>query len=164
MPSTTDVLSRFKNGTFAATVIPAQKAGAIADAAGVTDGDWVPIVPASMASQANADIYVLVDASVASAMPKPGFAANSQAKVAANAIRGGLTDSKVFDPRYANTCWSLIAAHDGVKVGATYKAGETELEAMDNFISQTGEDAALRKATYEESESWYSSITTNIFG
>ena len=148
----------------AATVIPAQKAGAIADAAGVTDGDWVPIVPASMASQANPDIYVLGDASVASAMPKSGFSANSQAKVAANAIRGELTDSKVFEPRYANTCWSLIATNDGVKVGASYKAGESELEATDNFISQTGEDAALRKATYEESESWYSSITTDIFG
>lgn len=148
----------------AATVIPAQKAGAIADAAGVTDGDWVPIVPASMASRANPDIYVLGDASIASAMPKSGFAANSQAKVAANAIRGELTDSKVFEPRYANTCWSLIAENDGVKIGASYKPGETELEEMDSFISQTGEDAALRKATYEESQSWYSSIVTDIFG
>ena len=71
----------------AACVVPAQKAGAIAMAAGVNDGDWCPIVPTSMQSQADENIYVLGDASVAKSMPKSGFSANSQAKVAANHIR-----------------------------------------------------------------------------
>ncbi len=147
----------------AASVIPAQKAGAIAFAAGVTDGDWVPVNPANMASKANADIYVLGDASVAAAMPKSGFSANSQAKVAANAIRGELTGSKVFEARYANTCWSLIADNDGVKVGGSYKPGEGKIDAVEEFVSKTGETAELRKATYEESEGWYTSITTDMF-
>ncbi len=147
----------------AATVIPAQKAGAIAFAAGVTDGDWVPVNPANMASVANADIYVLGDASVAAAMPKSGFSANSQAKVAANAIRGELTGSRVFEARYANTCWSLIYDNDGVKVGGSYKPGEGKIDEVDTFVSQTGEDAALRKVTYEESEGWYTSIVTDMF-
>jgi sulfide dehydrogenase [flavocytochrome c] flavoprotein subunit len=50
-----------------------------------------------------------------------------------------------------------------VKVGASYNAGEEKIEAVDTFVSQTGEDAALRKQTYEESEGWYSSITTDMF-
>ncbi len=147
----------------AATVIPGQKAGAIAMAAGVTDGDWAPIDPASMASKADENIFVLGDASVASEMPKSGFSANSQAKVAANAIRGALTGSKVFPARYANTCWSLIDTNDGVKVGASYKAGAEKIESVDTFISKTGEDAALRKTTYEESEGWYKAITSDMF-
>lgn len=147
----------------AASVVPAQKAGAIAQAAGVTDGDWAPIVPANMASKADPNIHVLGDASVASAMPKSGFSANSQAKVAANAIRSELTGSKAFPARYANTCWSLIATNDGVKVGANYTAGEEKIEVVDKFISATGEDAGLRKATYEESEGWYSGITADMF-
>ena len=147
----------------AASVVPAQKAGTIAAAAGVTDGDWAPIVPATMASKADPNIYVLGDASVASAMPKSGFSANSQAKVAANAIRGELTGSKVFPARFANTCWSLIGTNDGVKVGANYKAGEEKIEVVDKFISKTGEEPNLRKATYEESEGWYSGITSDMF-
>ena len=147
----------------AASVVPAQKAGTIANNAGVTDGDWAPIVPATMASKADPNIYVLGDASVASAMPKSGFSANSQAKVAANAIRAELTGSKAFPARFSNTCWSLIATNDGVKVGANYKAGEEKIEVVDKFISQTGEDSALRKATYEESEGWYSGITSDMF-
>ena len=147
----------------AASVVPGQRAGAIAAAAGVTDGDWAPIIPATMASKADPNIHVLGDASVASAMPKSGFSANSQAKVAANAIRGELTGSKVFPARFANTCWSLIATDDGVKVGANYKAGDEKIEVVDKFISKTGEDSALRKATYEESEGWYSGITSDMF-
>lgn len=148
----------------AACVVPAQKAGRIAELAGVLDGDWAPIDPANMQSKADANITVLGDASVASAMPKSGFSANSQAKVAANAIRGELTGSRVFDPRFQNTCWSLIAKDDGVKVGATYKAGADKIEPTEKFISKTGEDADVRKTTYEESEGWYAGITADMFG
>ncbi len=147
----------------AGTVVPGQKAGTIAHAAGVTDGDWAPIDPASMRSRADENVFVLGDASVASAMPKSAFSANSQAKVCANAVRGELTDSRVFPARYANTCWSLIATNDGVKVGANYTAGEDKIEVADSFISQTGEDAATRQATYEESEGWYAGITADMF-
>ena len=147
----------------AACVVPGQRAGVIAQTAGVTDGDWAPIVPASMQSKADANIYVLGDASVASSMPKSGFSANSQAKVAAMAIRGELTGSRVFEPRFANTCWSLIATDDGVKVGANYKAGAEKIEVVDKFISQGGESAELRKSTYLESEGWYTGITSDMF-
>ena len=147
----------------AASVVPAQRAGSIAMAAGVTDGDWAPIVPATMASKADPNIYVLGDASVASSMPKSGFSANSQAKVAANAIRGELTGSRVYDPRFANTCWSLIATNDGVKVGANYKAGSEKIDVVDKFVSQGGESADLRKTTYEESIGWYNGITNDMF-
>ena len=147
----------------AASIVPAQRAGAIAANSGVTDGDWCPIVPASMQSRADENIYVLGDASVASAMPKSGFSANSQAKVAANHIRGALTDSRVYPARFSNTCWSLAATNDGIKVGANYKAGEEKIEVVDKFISQGDENASTRKATYEESEGWYQGITTDMF-
>ncbi|MEK9860523.1 MAG: NAD(P)/FAD-dependent oxidoreductase [Alphaproteobacteria bacterium] len=147
----------------AACVIPAQRAGSIAMASGVNDGNWCPIIPATMASKADPNIYVLGDASVASSMPKSGFSANSQAKVAANAIRGELTGSKVYEPRFANTCWSLIATNDGVKVGANYKAGSEKIDVVDKFVSQGGETDAVRKETYEESIGWYNGITADMF-
>ena len=147
----------------AACVIPAQKAGAIAMMAGVTDGDWVPIDPANMQSKADPNIYVLGDASIASAMPKSAFSANSQAKVAANTIRAELTDSSAFPARYNNTCWSLISPNNGVKVGAAYKPGTEAIDVVSKFISQTGEDSATRKANFEESLGWYSGITADMF-
>ena len=147
----------------AASVVPAQKAGGIAMTAGVNKVDWCPIVAGSMQSQADENIYVLGDASIAKSMPKSGFSANSQAKVAANHIRGSLTGSKVFPARYSNTCWSLVATNDGVKVGASYKAGAEKIDVTSKFISKTGESSDLRKATYEESIGWYEGITSDMF-
>ncbi|MGR3322979.1 MAG: FCSD flavin-binding domain-containing protein [Pseudooceanicola sp.] len=145
-------------------VIPAQKAGRVAEIAGVTDGNWAPVNPQDMSSRADPDVYVLGDAAAQGDMPKSGFSANSQAKVAANAIRGKLTGSRVFPAKYSNTCWSLIAPEDGVKVGAAYEPTEEKIASTDSFVSQTGEDAVLRRATYEESEGWYAGITADMFG
>ena len=145
-------------------VIPAMKAGRIAELAGVTNGNWAPVNAADMSTKADADVYVLGDASQQGDMPKSGFSANSQAKVCANAVRGALTGSKVFPAKFSNTCWSLIDTNDGVKVGATYEATDEKISKVDGFISQTGETAEMRKATYEESEGWYAGITADMFG
>ncbi|WP_299846734.1 NAD(P)/FAD-dependent oxidoreductase [uncultured Roseovarius sp.] len=148
----------------ACNVIPAMKAGRIADMAGVSDGNWVPVNAVDMSSKADADVHVLGDSAAQGDMPKSGFAANSQAKVCANAVRGALTGSKVFPAKFSNTCWSLIGTDNGVKVGATYEATPEKIAKVDGFISQTGEDSTTRKATYEESEGWYAGITADMFG
>jgi len=145
-------------------VIPAMKAGRIAELAGVTEGNFAPVNASDMSTKANADIYVLGDASQQGDMPKSGFSANSQAKVCANAVRGSLTGSKVFPAKFSNTCWSLVHENDGIKVGATYKATAEKIAKVDGFISATNESAELRKATYEESEGWYAGITADMFG
>ncbi len=146
-------------------VIPAQKAGAIAASAGLAnDSGFCPIDPKSMRSQNDEKIFVIGDACIAGDMPKSGFSANSQAKVAAMAVRGDLTGSRVFPAKYSNTCWSLIETNDGVKVGAQYAPTDEKIASTSSFISQTGEDDALRQATYEESVGWYKGITADIFG
>ena len=146
-------------------VIPAMKAGRIAELAGITnDKGWAPVNGTNMQSTMDENIYVLGDAAQQGAMPKSGFSANSQAKVCANAVRGALTGSKVFPAKYSNTCWSLIDTNDGVKVGASYKGTEAKIEKTSGFISKPGEDAGLRKKTYEESLGWYAGITKDMFG
>jgi NADPH-dependent 2,4-dienoyl-CoA reductase/sulfur reductase-like enzyme len=145
-------------------VIPAQLAGKIARDAGLTNQTgWCAIDAASMKSTIDPNIYVVGDASIAGDMPKSGFAANSQAKVAAMMIRGELTKSPTFPARYANTCWSLIETDDTVKVGASYEAKEGKIAAFDSFISKTGESADLRKQTQVENMGWYAGITADIF-
>lgn len=148
----------------ACNVIPAMKAGRICELAGITEGNWAPVSGHTMQSRVDENIHVLGDASAQGDMPKSGFSANSQAKVAAMAVRAALTGSKMFPAKFSNTCWSLIEAGDGVKVGATYEATDEKIAKVDGFISQTGEDAELREATYEESVGWYEGITQDMFG
>jgi NADPH-dependent 2,4-dienoyl-CoA reductase/sulfur reductase-like enzyme len=146
-------------------VIPAQKAGEIAASAGLTDDSgFCPIEAASMRSTVDEAIFVIGDACIAGDMPKSGFSANSQAKVAAMNIRGDLIGSKVFPAKYANTCWSLIETGDAIKVGAQYAPGDGKIASTQSFISQMNEEDALRKANYEESVGWYAGITADMFG
>ncbi|MEC3860409.1 NAD(P)/FAD-dependent oxidoreductase [Mesobacterium sp. TK19101] len=145
-------------------VIPAMKAGRICDMAGVSEGNWAPVSGHTMQSRIDENIHVLGDATNQGDMPKSGFSANSQAKVAAMAVRGALTGSRVFPAKFSNTCWSLIDTDDGIKVGATYEATDEKIAKVDGFISQTGEDADLRKRTFEESVGWYAGITSDMFG
>ena len=148
-----------------ANVIPGQKAGHIAEAAGLTnDTGFCPIVPATLQSQMDKNIHVLGDASIAGDMPKSGFSANSHGKVAAMAVRAALTESKAFPPKFANTCWSLIDTDDGIKVGARYEATPEKIAKTDGFISKVGESADMRRQTYQESLGWYAGITADIFG
>ena len=80
----------------AANIIPPQKAGMIAAAAGATDETgWCPIDGKTMASTVVDDVYVVGDACIPGDMPKSGFSANSQAKVCAMAIRNALTLSLI---------------------------------------------------------------------
>jgi sulfide dehydrogenase [flavocytochrome c] flavoprotein chain len=147
-----------------ANIIPPQRAGAIADQAGLTDeSGWCPIVPATMQSRMKQDIHVLGDACIPGDMPKSAFSANSQAKVCAMAIRAALTGAKAFPPRFRNTCWSTLAPEDAVKIGASYEATEDKIASVESFISQVGESPEVRAQTRAEADAWYVSITADIF-
>ena len=146
-------------------VIPAQTAGAIARDSGLANtSGFCAIDPASMKSAVDPNIYVLGDACIAGDMPKSAFSANSQAKVAAMMIRGELTSSRTFDARYSNTCWSLLAADDCVKIGGAYEPKDGKITATSTFVSKPGETAEMRKQQQAENMGWYQGITSDIFG
>lgn len=146
-------------------VIPAQMAGKIARDANLTNASgFCPIDAASMKSTVDPNIFVVGDASIAGEMPKSAFSANSQAKVAAMIIRSELTQSRAFPARYSNTCWSLIATDDDIKVGASYEPKDGAIKATSTFVSQKAEAADIRKQNYKESIDWYNGITADIFG
>ncbi len=148
----------------AGCVVPAMQGGRIARDAGLTNkAGWAPILPGNMRSKLDKSIYVIGDTCVASSMPKSGFAANSQAKSCAMAVRHELIGSRAFPARYANTCWSFLAIDDGIKVGATYKAGKTKIVPTSKIISKVGESNELRQKTYAEFFGWYNAITKDMF-
>ncbi len=81
-----------------------------------------------------------------------------------------LADLKGGDPvvaRYRNTCWSLLAAEDSIKIGADYTPGDKDgkpiLVPHDPFVSQKGEGEELRRKNYAESLAWYHAIISDAF-
>lgn len=145
-------------------VIPPQQAGAIAVQAGVTDNSgWVPVDGSNFASQQVADVYVVGDASIASPMPKSGFAANAQAKVAATAIVNDLLGQDPAQAFYANTCYSLIAPHHGISVANAYVADETHVIETSGGVSPLDGSAAFRQKEADYGAAWYKAISQDIW-
>src|SRR5262249_19751916 len=145
-------------------VIPAQIAGRIARDAELTDrSGFCPIDPASMKSRYDPNIYVVGDACSSGDMPKAAFSANSQAKVAANAIRGELTSAPTAPARYATTCWSMIATDDAVTVGGRYEPRDGRIAAVETFTSKTGESAEQRRQNQVENMDWYDGFIADVF-
>ncbi len=164
-PKTNTVVTGFETYKAAlVNVIPAQKAAAIVTDAGLAnETGYCPILAESMKSAMDANIYILGDATIAGAMPKSAFSANSQAKVAAMMVRGELAKAQTFPARYANTCWSMVDADYTIKVGGRYEAKDGKIAEVEGFVSKPGESADIRKQTQVENMGWYSGITADIF-
>jgi NADPH-dependent 2,4-dienoyl-CoA reductase/sulfur reductase-like enzyme len=150
-----------------ANVIPPQKAGRIADAAGVADrSGWCPIDPVTFESRLQAGIHVIGDAAIAGAMPKSAFAANSQAKVCAAAVATLLAGATPSIPKLINTCYSLVAPDYGISVAGVYQPANGQLTDVPGAGGVSPSDAPreTRKAEAVLAEAWFRTITTEAFG
>jgi len=151
-----------------ANIIPAQRAGAIAAKAGLTEGDWCPVNPQNFASTKARDVYVLGDAAIASDMPKSAYSAMSQAGVVAADILADLAGQPRPPGQFRNTCWSMVAPDNSAKIGGDYfpaeKNGRAFLQGRNEFISHADDSPAVRLETNRESRDWYQTMVTDIFG
>jgi NADPH-dependent 2,4-dienoyl-CoA reductase/sulfur reductase-like enzyme len=106
-------------------VLPPQRAGAIARAAGVITANnrWCEVDFLSFESIKVKNVHVLGDAiQIAPAMPKSGHMANQHAKVCAAAIVSLLTGQPVnATPVVNNTCYSFITDKDVVHVASVHQ-------------------------------------------
>jgi len=150
-----------------ANVIPPQKAGRIAEAAGVTDrSGWCPIDPVTFESTLQRGIHVVGDAAIAGAMPKSAFAANSQAKSCAAAVVTLLAGGAPAAPKLINTCYSLVAPDYGISVAGVYAPSGGQLAEVPGGggVSPTDAPRAIRAAEAVLAEAWFRTITSEVFG
>lgn len=147
-------------------IIPPQKAGAIAFAADLAEGDWCPVNKRTFESKRHKDIYVLGDASSAAKMPKSAYAANSQAKVAAAAIVSRFHGLEPGDPTFVNTCYSVVGEDFGISVAAVYSldAATNSIEPIPNSggISPAKASPEIRKREVSYAHSWFKNVVNDM--
>lgn len=149
-------------------VIPVQKAGQIAFDAGLTEGNWAPVNKGTFESKKVAGIHVLGDGADAAVMPKSGYSANSQAKVAAAAALAMMKGAPPPTPAYVNTCYSIAGKDHAFSVAGVYT-----FDAEKNAIAEVKDAGGLspidasaedRKREVSYAESWFRNITHDIWG
>ncbi|MCP4701549.1 MAG: FAD-dependent oxidoreductase [Gammaproteobacteria bacterium] len=147
------------------SIIPAQKAGKIAFAAGLTnDAGWCPINKKTFESSIHKGIYVIGDAAVATKMPKSGYAANTQAKVCATAVVLSLQEKEMIEPSYLNTCYSIVGKDYGISVAAVYRLKGDVISKVAGGLTPVDASAEQRKREVQYAYSWFRNITNDMFG
>jgi len=147
-------------------VIPAQKAGKIAFAAGLTnESGWCPVDLHTFESKIHKNIHVIGDASIATGMPKSGYAANSEAKVCAACVASLLNGQEPGVPAYVNTCYSIVGTDWGISVAAVYKLAEdgSKITSVSGGLTPSDATPEMRKREVAYAHSWFSNITKDIF-
>ncbi|MBF0623644.1 MAG: FAD-dependent oxidoreductase [Magnetococcales bacterium] len=149
----------------AINVIPPQQAGKIAAIAGLTnEAGWCPVNVKTFESEKHKNIYVIGDACIAPDMPKSGYSANSQAKIAAACVVASLQGKPEPDPSYVNTCYSLIAPDYGISVAVVWKFADGKITKVSGGTSAKDASAAVRKQEALYAEGWYQAIMSEMFG
>jgi sulfide dehydrogenase [flavocytochrome c] flavoprotein chain len=150
-----------------ANVIPPQRAGLIAPIAGVADrSGWCPIDPVTFESKQQPGIHVVGDACIAGGMPKSAFSANAQAKVCAAAVASLLRGETPVQPKLINTCYSLIAPDYGITVAGVYRPANGVLTDVEGAggVSPAEAPASFRSLEATYADTWFQTITTEVFG
>jgi len=150
-----------------ANVVPPQYAGAIARESGLADrSGWCPIDARTFESKLVPGVHVVGDASIAAPMPKSGFAANSQGKVAAAAAVAALRGRTTPEPSWVNTCYSHIGTDYAISVAGVYRGTEKGVIEVPNSGGVSPKEWPLenRKLEAAYADGWYASITADMFG
>ncbi len=149
-------------------IIPPQKAGKVAFASDLVDGDWCPVDKMTFESKRHPGIHVLGDASNAAKMPKSAYAANSQAKVAAAAIVARFNGLEPGDPTFVNTCYSILGEEHGISVAAVYRL-DKESNVIESIKGSGGlspmdasDEQRKREVTY--AHSWFKNLIHDMMG
>lgn len=150
-------------------LIPPQRAGAIARAAGLAgDNGWCPVDPMTFASTKAENVHVIGDASIAGAMPKSGSSANAQGKVAAGAIVASLAGKPAPAPALNNICYSLVTPDYAISVTDVYQVtkdkGITTTPNAGGVSVRTPTDLGERKLEAAYARGWYRNISADSWG
>jgi sulfide dehydrogenase [flavocytochrome c] flavoprotein subunit len=146
-------------------VIPLQKAGQIAQSAGLTDhSGWCPVDYTTWESALQRGVHVIGDAAIQDPMPKSAYAASSQAKVCADAVVALLNDRTPGEPSWINTCYSLVGPQYGISIAEVFelnrKGGIQKVPGSGGLSPQDGNHEL--EAVY--ARSWYTNIVNDTFG
>ena len=148
-------------------IIPPQKAAQITQDADLTnDSGWCPVDLGTFESKKHKDIHVIGDASIATGLPKSGYAASTEAKVCASAVVSMLNGKEPPTTSYANACYSIIAPDYGISVVAVYKlAGDrSKIEKIGGGLTPMDASAEARKREVQYAYSWFNNMAAEMFG
>jgi sulfide dehydrogenase [flavocytochrome c] flavoprotein subunit len=144
--------------------IPPQRAAAIAAKAGLIGEDkkWCPVNVTTFESTLQKNVHVIGDSSIAGAMPKSGYSANSQAKVCAINVVALMNGKELTELSGINVCYSAISDHESISVAGVYTVKDGKIIGVPDSGGISPVDFSMTKAEHAYGESWLRNILTEM--
>jgi NADPH-dependent 2,4-dienoyl-CoA reductase/sulfur reductase-like enzyme len=141
-------------------LIPPQRAGAIAAAAGLTGaGRWCEVDHVTYESVAQPGVHVVGDATTGLPVPKSGNIANAMGKICALAVAALLDDRPPAALAPGNTCYSWVSDREAIAVVNAYRVdGGKVVQIEQKLTPAQSTDVAAR------SLGWAQSIWNDMLG
>jgi sulfide dehydrogenase [flavocytochrome c] flavoprotein chain len=161
------IITEFGNYTpEVANIIPPQKAGRIAAAAGAVDHTgWCPIDPMTFASTLVPDIHVIGDACLGGGIPKSAAAAQAQGKACAAIITAQLAGKTPETPTLTGVCYNTVAPGYAFSLAGVYQPkGDIFAEIEGGGTSPVDAPLDIRAKEAQAATDWYKTTTVNAFG
>jgi sulfide dehydrogenase [flavocytochrome c] flavoprotein subunit len=161
------IITEFGNYTpEVANIIPPQKAGRIAAAAGAVDHTgWCPIDPMTFASTLVPDIHVIGDACLGGGIPKSAAAAQAQGKACAAIITAQLAGKTPETPTLTGVCYNTVAPGYAFSLAGVYQPkGDIFAEIEGGGTSPVDATLDIRAKEAQAATDWYKTTTVNAFG
>ena len=149
-----------------ANIIPPQKAGGIATAAGATDHTgWCPIDPMTFASKLVPDIHVIGDACLGGGIPKSASAAQAQGKACAAIIVAQLAGRTPGSTTLTGICYNTVAPGYAFSLSGVYQPkGDIFGEVEGGGTSPVDAPRETRAKEADAAIAWYKAVTVDAFG
>lgn len=147
------------------SLIPAQKAGSLAEKIGLTDiTGWCPVDPATFASRLIPDTYVIGDAALLTPMPKSAAAGIDEAEICARTWVAMYRGTALTTPRFQNQCFAFVDKEHAHSLKGTYHAEGDEI-VMDEMIKAgVAGDPFTLAAGGLQAKQWFSDSSDACFG
>jgi len=142
--------------------IPPQKAGKVAEMAGVinVDNRWCKVDFLSYESTEKKNVHIIGDA-VHSKLPKSGHMANAQAKVCAAAVVSLLAEQELEQELvFNNTCYSFVDNKQAMHVAAVYRYSSEKKQMLP--MPGGGVSAQANELEGEYAGAWAQNIWADI--
>jgi sulfide dehydrogenase [flavocytochrome c] flavoprotein chain len=164
--ATNTIVTDFGNYTAdVASVIPPQKAGRIAEIAGVADNTgWCPIDPVSFVSTLVPNVHVIGDACIVGQLPKSASAAHAQAKACAAAIVNMMSGKPPETPRLTGACYNTVEPGYAFSLSGIYQPKDGQFAEVEGATSAVNAPREERRREAERADNWFKTITVDIFG
>lgn len=146
-------------------LIPAQKAGDIAQSSGLAGKDgWCAVDPETFESKVHKNIHVIGDACIAGDMPKTGHSASSQGKICAAAVVSALRGEKMpSDFTYTESIYSLLDPTYAISSAGVYRLKSGRITRVAGGVSDVDASNKTRVKESKFARGWYKGITTDTF-